>query len=187
LTKEQWLQKLKGFVPAWVFEKEDRAEAIFTGLAAVLAEAHKDYRESLAETFIQSASEEFLNLHGEERSIERLEDESLQTYADRVRVIERPPSVAAIRQLLDAILINGRGVIIEHHKPTNFLNRGAFLNRNLIDFDVLYNAFTILIKPQIPPGNEESDIKIIRNLVSAINKNKAFGVNYRLSERASQE
>ncbi len=203
LSKQQWLKKLKGFVPTWVFEKDGEAEAIFTGIAVLFEQVQKDYEEHINETLIDKASEEYVALHGDERSKFRFEAESLAGFRERVKKIVNNSNVPALESIVDALLIRGESTVIEHNEQSgNFLNRESFLNRNIIDYDVLYNAYTILIDFQIPEpnafynresfmdreflnGSSISSDTVFQNIIKAVNSNKAYGTVYRLIERAN--
>lgn len=201
LTKAQWEKKLKSLVPSWVFETSDgNASAVFKGMAAVMEKAQTQYLDHIKETYIDEGSDKYVALHGLERSVERLEGETLESFRFRVKNIINKSNLPAIKELVDSMLINGQCVIIEHHSPINFLNRGAYLNRLVIDFDVLFNAFTIMIDDQSPDpssfasrefflnqsfmGAGVDNEEIFKNVIQAVNKNKAYGTVYRLIERA---
>lgn len=203
LTQAQWYEKLKRLVPSWVFDKRVENVAVFNGLAKVLEQAQLDADLHIAETFIDAATSEYVGLHGDERSVERFEAESLSSYRERVKRIVNNSNLPAIKSMVDALLIRGECTIIEHTRTVgNFYNRESFLDRNIIDFDVLYNAFTILIDYQIPEatsfynresfldreflnGSSISSDTVFANIIKAVNKNKAFGTVYRLIERAN--
>lgn len=203
LSKQQWLNKLKGFVPSWVFERYEGSQSIFTGMASLFELVQKDYEQHIDETFIDKATAEYVELHGDERSVERLDMESLAGFRSRVKKIVNNSNVPAIKGLVDALLIRGESTIIEHNENSgNFLSRESFLNRNIIDYDVLYNAYTILIDFQIPEptsfynreaflsreflnGSSISSDTVFRNIIKTVNSNKAYGTVYRLIERAN--
>lgn len=203
LTQDQWFNKLKRLVPSWVFEKNVENVAIFKGLAKVLEQSQLDAEQHISETFIDQATAEYVELQGEERSISRYDGENLSSYRERVKRIVSNTNLPAIKSLVDALLIRGESTIIEHEEVIgNFYNRDSYLNRNIIDFDVLYNAFTILIDFQIPEptsflnreaflnreflnGSSVSSDSVFANIIRAVNENKAFGVVYRLIERAN--
>lgn len=202
LTKSQWEKKLKALVPSWVFESPDgNAVAVFKGMAAVLEKAQEQYINHVKETYIDEGSDLYVALQGEERGdIIRLENESLDSFRVRVKKIINKSNLPAIKELVDSLLVNGQCIIIEHHTPMNFLNREAYLNRLVIDFDVLYNAFTILINDQSPDpetfatreyflnqsyfGSGVDNTEVFTNIIEAVNQNKAYGTVYRLIERA---
>lgn len=203
LSKEQWFKKLKNLVQSWVFERSVENEAIFRGMAATLEQVQLDADAHIAETFIDKATEEFVELHGDERVVERLDGEVLSAYRQRIKKIVNNSNVPAIKALVDALLIRGECTIIEHYRlGVFFYNRESFFNRNVIGFDVLYNAFTILIDFQIPDpvsffnrehfynredvyGTMQSSDTVFSNVIKTVNINKAYGTVYRLIERAN--
>lgn len=203
LSQEQWFKKLKRLVPTWVFEKNLENVAIFQGIAKVLERSQLDADAHIAETFIDQATNEYVELQGEERSVERFEGEVLSSYRERVKRIVSNSNLPAIKSLVDALLIRGESTIIEHTRTVgNYYNRNSFLNRNIIDFEVLYNAFTILIDYQIPEptsfydresfldreflnGSSISSDTVFANIIKTVNRNKAYGTVYRLIERAN--
>ncbi len=202
LTKEQWLQRLKGFVPSWA-AREERSEAVFKGVAAVLTKIQEDAEDNVGQTFIDNAEGEYLDQHRIERNKPRLPGETDAAYRTRIKRIVNNSNIVALKQIVDNLLINGTSTIIEHHNASSFLNRSAFLNRNIIGFDVLYNAFTILVNKQIPDattflsresflnreetlGSNDSSIALFQSIVEAVNKEKAFGTVYRLIERPNE-
>jgi len=201
LTKAQWFAKLKSWVPAWVFQRSDRNEAIFLGMAKTFEQMQGDVDAHFAETFIGSASGEFLDLHGHERSVPRLPGELDIPYRPRIRTIKNSSNCPTLKELVDSQLLNGESQFIEHGDINNFLNREAFLNRDIINTKYTYNAFTVLVDNQRRPsesflnredfcnrqdfiGQLESSVSFFDRIVQIINTNKAFGVFYRLIERA---
>lgn len=205
LSKEQWLKKLKGFVPTWVFKGDGTSEAhaIFTGMASILELSQKDAEQHIDETLIDKATSEYVDLHGDERSVFKFDMESLAGFRERVKKIVNNSNVPALKKIVDALLIRGESTIIEHNNASgNFLNRESFIDRNIIDYDVLYNAFTILIDFQIPEptsfygresfldreflsGSSISSDTVFKNIIDAVNSNKVYGTVYRLIERAN--
>lgn len=203
LTQEQWFKKLKGYVPRWVFAKKPENEAVFKAFAKVLQQTQLDYEQHISEAFIDEGSSEYVELHGDERSVDRFPGEVLSSYRSRVKKIINNSNVPALKSLVDALLIRGESTIIEHDEQLgNFLNRESFLNRNIIDYDVLYNAFTIIIDFQVPDatsfyndevflnreflsGSNTSSDEVFSNIIKTVNKNKAYGTVYRLIERVN--
>lgn len=201
LTQAQWNQKLRSLVPSWVFEKNEEASKIFNAAAKCLATLQKDAQDHITETFIDTGSDDYVALQGEERSVDRLSGESLSSYRERVKIIVNKSNIPAIKSIVDALLIRGESTIIEHSSQTgSFLNRESFLDRNVLDFRVLYNAFTIIIDYQIPEptsfydresfldreflnGSSVSSDTVFANVIKAVNEAKAFGTVYRLIER----
>jgi hypothetical protein len=201
LNQDQWYEKLKGLVQSWVV-RDPASAAQFKAMAKALAEQQLVAENHVAETFIDTGSDDYVALHGDERSVERLSGENLSSYRARVKIITNKSNIPAIREIVQAQLIRGVPTIIEHHDASNFLNRNSFLNRNIIDYQVLYNAFTILIDYQVPEptsfynresflnreflsGSSISSDTVFANIIEAVNKNKAFGTVYRLIERAN--
>lgn len=202
LTKEQWFKKLSSLVQPWV-TRESNSIAVFKGMAAILEQAQIDYEQHISETFIDTATDDYVALQGDERSVFRLSGESLSSYRSRVKRIINQSNLPAIKALVDSLLIRGESTIIEHSQFSgSFLDRQFFLNRNIIDYQVLYNAFTILIDFQIPEatsfynresflnreflnGSSLSSDTVFNNIIQAVNANKAYGTVYRLIERAN--
>jgi len=203
LTKQQWKTKLKRLVPSWVFERVGENEAIWSAMAAILEAMQQDIDQHVKETFIDQASQEYVELQGDERSIGRLLNETLGSYRNRVKRIGNQANLPDLKAIVDGLLIKGESTFIEHtEKAGNFFNREAFIDRDIIDFEVLYNAFTIIIDLQKPDatsfynreaflnreflsGSNTSLDSVAQNIVNAVNKNKAYGTVCRLIERAS--
>jgi len=201
LSQDQWEAKLQRLVQSW-FPQRTGTEAVVKSIAKTLAEQQIVVQNHISETFIDTGSDEYVALHGSERSVERLAGENLSSYRERVKLITNKSNLPAIRDIVQALLLRGSPTIIEHHDASNFLNRNSFLNRNIIDYQVLYNAFTILIDFQIPEatsfynreaflnreflnGSSISSDTVFANIIEAVNKNKAYGTVYRLIERAN--
>lgn len=203
MSQETWYNKLKSYVPSWVFEEEEKSEAIFQGMAKVLCQVEDEFRAHIAETFIDTATEEYLLEHGRERGIDRLSGESLEAYRQRVKRIGNRSNCPEIKEIVDALLLNGESTILEHSDTDNFyFNRGSYANTGVIPTDLLYNAFTVIVPNQIRDpqsfanrenfsnredimGSNESSIELFQRIVEAVNKNKAFGVQYRLFEQVA--
>lgn len=200
LTKEQWFLKLKALVPSWVFQKDGNNIAIWKGMAAILEQVQIDQENHFKETFILESSEEYLAEHGEERSKFQYPLEPLETFRERVRLIRNQSNIPDLKALVDALLIVPESVFINNYERTNFLNRGAYLNRNIIDFKFLYNAFTIIVKYQVREpesfydreyfagrgnflGSYTSSSSVLNNIIKTVNEEKAYGTVYRLIER----
>lgn len=201
LTQAQWYEKLKNLVPTWV-TRDEKTQAVFNAIAKGMAVQQGVLENHINETYIQDASEDYVAMHGDERSVSRLNNEDLEPFRYRVTNIQNQCNFPAIKALVDSLLIRGECIIVEHHSPNNFLDRGGYLDRLIIDFQVLYNAFTILIDDQTPDPKsfydrgffaDREDVlgsgagentEVFSNIVAAVNKNKAYGTVYRLIERA---
>lgn len=203
MSQQTWYEKLKASVPSWVFEDENYNEAIFEAFAASLNAIEDDFRNHLAETFIDTASTKYLDQHGTERDIERLPAETDPSYAYRVKRIENNSNCVSIKSIVDGLLINGTSTIVENFTISNFLNRESFINRGILSVEVLYNAFTILVNKQIPEavsfynremfmdreflsGSNESSLALFNKIITEVDKAKAFGTVYRLIERPTE-
>jgi len=203
LSQSQWYEKLKQLVPSWVFEREEFNASMFQGMAKILETSQLQYEAHLRETFIDTAGEEFLNIHADERSIEKTPSDSISTYRQKIKNILNNSNCSGLKNLVDSLLIRGTSTFVEHFAAENFMDRGAFLNRNVIGVDVIYNAFTILVDYQIPDpsgflnresfydreylqGSSTSLDSVFENIVQTVNKNKAFGTVYRLIERTNK-
>lgn len=203
LTKEQWYQKLRSWVPRWYFESEFYNVAIFSAIAKLLSQTQDSADAHFAQTFILQATGEYLDAHGDERNIERIPGEPDPIYARRVQQIVNNSNKPDIKALVDALLIVGECTIIEHQMDGPYYNRGSFFNRNEIYTDRRhYNYFTVLIDPQIPQANSffnrdtyysrkyylgtlgPLSIDLLLAIINAsINKARAAGVFYRIIEQ----
>lgn len=203
LSQDQWFEKLKRLIPTWVFERNLENVAVFRSIAKILEQSQIDADTHINETFIDLATEEYVELQGDERSVDRFDGEVLSSYRERVKRIISNSNVPALKSLVDALLIRGESTFIEHTREVgNYYDRESFLDRNIIDFEVLYNAFTILIDFQIPEptsfynresfldreflsGSSISSDTVFANVIKTVNTNKAYGTVYRLIERAN--
>jgi hypothetical protein len=203
LNQDQWYNKLKSWVPSWFFESEFYNVAIFKAVAKLLSLTQESGDAHFAETFILQAGDGFLDTHGEERNILRLEGEPNYLYAKRVQNIINSSNKPAIKALVDALLIVGECKIVEHMTDGVFCNRGSFLNRDDVFTDRRhYNYFSVIIPPQIPQSNSylnremyasrghyagslgPLDIDLLLAIINvSINKARAAGVFYRILEQ----
>jgi len=202
-SQAQWYEKLKGFVPKWWFEQEKLAPAIFQAMAAVYAEAELKIENNQKETFILQADGDYLDAHGDERTVPRLPSEADDFYRQRVRNIVNSSNYPDIKALVDSLLINGESTIREHaYGDIVCFSRESFYSRAEVLTDAWYNVFSIIVDNQLHEpysfysrenflsredfvGSTTSDIKIFEQIVEAVNKSKAIGVQYRLLERAA--
>lgn len=200
LTQAQWYEKIKKFVPLWYFESEYYQLAYFQALAKVLAQTQADMEEFAAATFIEQATTPYLELHGDERNVDRITDEEDSAYATRIRYIANSSYKAALKRIIDAILIVGECEIREGWDGTNpYLSRGFYFSRDEYFNDYHYNVFTVLIEAQLHDpfayfsrsaylsredylGSDESASAVYDSLEAAIDKAKALGVMYKIVE-----
>jgi hypothetical protein len=201
LTQAQWFDKLKGWVPSWYFETEQYQRAHFMALARLLSDMQASAEALVQETFITQA-DEYLDLHGEERNTDRLEDEENAAYAFRIQNIVNSSYKAAIKRVVDALLLNGTCEIREGWDGFNlYLSRGSFLSRNEFLNDFHYNVLTILVDPQahVPYswldrgsyasraaylGSTDASSSVYASIIKAVDNLKALGVLYKIVERS---
>lgn len=184
LTKEQWQKKVNGLVQSWV-TKENKSKALTSGIASAFKTIEDDYIKHIDQTYIDEAEMDYVKLHGEERSVAILPDETIISYRVRVKRITAQSNFVELKAVVDGFLITPeKSRFVEHSQDSgSFLSVGMCLDRDLLDFSVLYNAFSIMVPKQGEPG-DETDL-IFENIVRAMNKNKAAGVVYRLIERVT--
>lgn len=201
LTQEQWYQKLLGFVPSWYIESPQFQRAQFQALAKLLADSQEIAAYYKNQTYLGQAEEPFLDLHGDERGVERLTDEENDLYAIRIRNIINQSNKSAIKALVDSILIRGTCEIREGIDVANpYFSRMHFFNRNEFFNDYHYNVFTIVIDKQVHDpyscfsrgnyfsrgdylGSLSFSVSVFNSILAAVNKVKALGVLYKIVER----
>lgn len=200
-TKEQWLEKLKSWVPGWFFESPHYQEALFESLAEILAAKQADSEDLTKQTFITQAHDGFLDLHGSERSVTRKSGESDSFYSYRIRNVRSASDTQSLQALVAQLLINGSPVILEDFEAQAFCSRNIFLNRGAILTEAINPAFTIVIDNQTHSpysffgreyfsnrsdfiGEIEAPQSLFDAIIATVNEAKAFGVLYRVLERA---
>ena len=201
LTKEQWKEKLKSFFPKWYFEEEENQDAHISGIAALFAQLDSDIDAHIAEAFIQTSNDLYLDAHGGERTIPRLDGEKDSEYRARVRNLANQSNKQAIKAIVDALLMVGECTIIEDFEAGVYCNRENFVNRGAIIFDPkILNTFSIIVDKQIHEpysfvdreyfcnrenfiGTITSSSYVFNLLVEAVNNAKALGTLYRVIER----
>lgn len=199
MTKAEWLEKLKKYVPSWFFEDEDVNEAYFRGIAAVLEALGEDSDALFDETFISSASTLTLDAYGEERSIPRLGSELDTLYRERLKNVSNQSNCPAIKSAVDNILVAGESTIVEDFDVDIFCDREHFLNRNEILLAPLDNAFSILVERQLHEpysfvdreyfagredfvGRAESDPAVFDLILQEVNRIRLCGTFFRIIE-----
>jgi hypothetical protein len=203
LNQEEWYKKLRAWTPTWFFECEKYNDAAYWALAKVFATVQANAEDHVSETFITEADEPFLDLHGDERNVVRLDGETNPPYANRIRALVNTTDKATIKAIVDGLLLVGECVIIEHAYEGAYFNRGSFCNRNTILTDRrYYNAFTVIIERQVPTSNSflsrltfasrshflgtsgALPPEVLLNSINvAIASAKALGVSYRIIEK----
>lgn len=203
LTKDQWFAKIRTWVPEWFFEAGYFQTADFQGIAAVFALLETSVEEFRDETFITKADGAYLDMHGAERSVPRLPMEvDHPNYDARIRSIVNVSDRVSLKRLVDSLLVVGESTIVEHAYGSAYLNRNTYFNRAAVLSEIYYNAFSIVIPPQIHDpfdflnrttfanresflGTNESSLELFKQIVEAVNNAKAFGVLYRILETSA--
>ena len=201
LTQTQWANQIRTFVPQWYFENPDLQEAYVQGLAAVLAAVHQDVYDHFDETMLLTATGDFLDAHGEERSIPRIEGEFDDQYRVRVRNMANQSNCPSLKRIVDALLMVGTATFVEDYNQQLFFNREeTFFNRGLVFLEQIYNAFSIIVDKQLHEpfsflnreyfanredfvGQAESSQYVFDLILEAVNSAKACGAFYRIIER----
>ena len=203
LTQAQWYSKIKKCFPRWYFLDEKYQKAHLNGLAAVLAAMQEDSEAYRDETFLEKASTDFVNVHANERSIERLYQEIDASFIARTKDFINVSNIIDLKQTIDLILLAGESLIIEDFNIDNFCNRETFCNRNAIFVDKILNAFSVVVDYQVHEpysfadreyfsdredfaGMAESSNRVFEAIISIVNKNKAQGTLYRIIERRQE-
>lgn len=179
LTKDQWYSRLTSWVPGWVFEQDDGANvAIFKGMAQLLALIDAERAEIILETFIDSANTPYLELHGDERTVEKLSGESDASYRLRIKTknISSKCSLPEIELIVDeALTVDAR--VEEDFSYGVFCDTGSYCDNADILFDWIENGgFSVIIEAG-------ADADEVAAMIDSINSNKVFGVLYRVVER----
>jgi len=201
-TKEQWYSLLSSWVPQWWFNQVQTQEAVMYGFAAVLERLDGDLQDHFTETFICLSKDGYMDEHGLERNLSRLNGELDPEFCQRIRNIVNSSNCPAIKQLVDALLDVGECTIIEDWQGGSFFSREAFFNRGFLLIDLIYNAFSIVVDLQVHApysfysreyfmnredfvGTNESSFELFERIVDAVNAAKALGTVYRLVERTA--
>lgn len=201
-TKEEWFQTLKSWVPEWFFERDANNQGLFYAMAEILTLQGVEIEDTISQTFIDQADGSYLDLHGDERNVDRLSGEFDTQYAVRIKSksllsqLSKPALLAIINQLL----IKGQAAIKEDWEGGTFFNRESFFNRGEIVIQPIENTFTIVVDRQLHDpysffnreyfvsrgdfiGTTESSDYVFQLILNAVNDNKAFGTLYRIIER----
>ena len=123
-------------------------------------------------------------------------------YDARIRSIVNVSDRVSLKRLVDSLLVVGESTIVEHAYGSAYLNRNTYFNRAAVLSEIYYNAFSIVIPPQIHDpfdflnrttfanresflGTNESSLELFKQIVEAVNNAKAFGVLYRILETSA--
>lgn len=201
--QDAWFKKIKSWIPSWFYEDRKLETAYLKALAKILASAQIDMEDQLAQTFIDTSVAGYLELHGDERGIDRNSSEYDPSY--RIRIKNSLTSNAdkhSLKRLVDAILINGKCAIIEDFENNLFFDRNTFFNRGYVSVDKIENTFTVVVDNQVHApysffdrenfmnrenfiGQHESSLDLFNLIVKIINDNNALGTLFRVIERVS--
>lgn len=197
LTKEEYLAKLKKFVPSWLFEKDRYTRVLFTGIAGVFAQMDVDADDHFNATFLTRAAAPVLDLMGDERDIPRVAGESNSAYAMRVQRITNLTDVADILAVVNSLLLRPGAKIREATVDSPYASRGSCCDRDQYLCDFLNDFFTLVVPNQVHApysfasrslyasrggyaGELEALTTVFNSIVAAVNAAKAEGVTYRL-------
>lgn len=203
LTQEQWYSKLKKCFPRWYFIDELHQKAHLNGLSAVLSELQSNAEGFRDETFFDKASRTYINVHANERSVERLYQEVDASLVSRIKKFVNVSNRLDLKTTLDLILLAGEALIIEDFEIENFCDRETHCNRNAIFVDTIKDAFSVVVDYQVHEpfsfsdreyfadregfvGMAESSDRVFESIISIVNKNKAHGTLYRIIERRQE-
>lgn len=188
---EKWEAKLRSFMPSWMSQDTSpRALAVISGLAAMMAAIEQDVNDVMDQAFIGRAVGEYLDLHGEDRNKPRLDGETDGAYRARIREIATSVYFAQLKAIVDGGLNNGESQLYEDDTLRTFANGEYFAGNNAFAAGDRYaNNFSVVVPKQIIPpkddGTVEDSSKLLNNIISAINGERAFGVSWDLREKTA--
>jgi hypothetical protein len=200
LTKQQWYLKLRGWVPTWFFETPAYQSAHFYALADLLSKLQTEMEQHKAETYILTSSAPQVDLHGAERTTDRLTAELDGSYKVRIQSLANKVNKLALKQIVDQLLLVGEATILEDWQGSAYFDREFFFNRGALTLDLVHNTFTVLFDNQRPEPfayfdredffNRETYMTSLTTptaffdaIVQSIADNKALGTLYRVVER----
>lgn len=200
LTQDQWLEKIRSFLPSWWWEDEKNQLAHAYALAKIMAEIELDVEAFVAETYIKQSSDGILDDHGDERDTPRLDGELDAQYCVRVQSLKNQSNCPDLKALIDQLLMVGEAEIREDFQSDLFMNRGAFMDRGDVIIENIINVFTVIVDEQKHDpysftsreyfldrgefmGTDKSSQYVFDLLTEALNTSKAEGTKYRVIER----
>ena len=202
MTQAEWFDRLKSWVPDWMFSQSSQVEPIFQACAAMMAKFELERDALLDETFIDTADSSWLDTHGHERSVTRATGELDPNYQVRVRTqnLISKCDIPDLKAIIDQLLIAGTCAIREDADGGLFFGRGTFCNRGAVVFPIIKDAFTIVVDRQVHKpyafvnrstyanrrdfdGQATSNTKVFELIIKAVNDNRAFGAPFRVVER----
>lgn len=201
-TQAEWFKTLKSWVPEWFFIEDKSNVAVMQAMALVLASCGDDVDDLKMQTMILEATSPYLDLHGYERSVPRIEGEFDSQYRVRIQLKSLVSQISkpSILALVNALLIRGVASIREDFSGSVFVDREEFVNRGAIVIEPIHNTFSLLVDKQIRApesfvdrenfsdrenfvGDSNSSEYVFQLILNAVNDNKALGTFYRIIER----
>ena len=202
LTQEQWLEKIRSFVPNWYFEDEENQIAHAYALAELMRRIELDIEDHVQQTYIGQSTGGNLNDHGDERTTDRITDEFDAQYRVRVQSLKNKSNCPDMKALIDQLLMVGEAEIREDFEGDLFLDRGVYLSRGEVLISDIVNVFTVVVDEQKHEpysflnreyfldrdefvGTDVSSQYVFDLLKEALDKSKAEGTSYRIIERSN--
>lgn len=144
-------KKLDSFVPDWWFQDLLTQDAFFEGIAAIFSALDVNTAEYEDQTYICRAEEPYVDEHASERGISRNPEELDPSLQQRTKNLVNQNNCAALKEIVDALLITGESIFQEGFDPP-FFDREAYFDRGDIFTTRKYNYFYITIPEQLEPG-----------------------------------
>ena len=171
---DAWYLRLKSWVPAWFWEKEEVNKAHFMALAHLLWAHEQATLEKVSQTFIMQAEGRYLDHLAKEMGYTRLAGETDAELRDRIRSVTNDVN----RPALELIIQNIAGAtfkFFEWETDSSFFNRGTFLDTGILTTAAKTSRFWIYIQNSV---NFEA-------VYNALIQSKAAGTSFVLVESAT--
>ena len=171
MTIKTWESKLKSFVPSWTYRGAGRVRmnAVYSGMAAMLAAMEQDISDVFGQTFIEQAVGQYLAQHGFDRNKVRQNGESDAAFRQRIRTISSSAGCVPLHLIVNATLERGPAKIVEQDSLRTFLNGQFFVGNNFfISGNAYHNHFIVIV----PRGNSDT---VLNSIISTVNQDRAFG------------
>lgn len=176
LTQAEWFDKLKSWVPTWFVNENQKNIAMLNAIAKVMQKRQVESEEMVANTYITSAADGFLDMHGNERLIPRKDTETDPKYATRIRYIDNSSSYDTILTILKASLGSDEIVLIENWN-FGFADLDLFADADDAIYLSKYKATNYLsIVVPLPGGSDPYELGLL--IIEVLDENKALGVAY---------
>jgi hypothetical protein len=182
ISKAQFYEKLKNWVPDWVFESENYQKAVFNSIAKILSSSFDEVLDFVDQTFIEDATQYTLDLHGSERSVTRIVGESDANYSLRIRNRAKALDRTTIEATVNSFLPSGACTVEEHDYDGTFCDRDYLVadnNPRKVFSDIDYDTFSIIVPQQTAGAPGQT---VLDGIADAINASKALGTLYRIVE-----